>query len=61
VAHPGCAFRRAELVNQAIGTIVELRTIDTHIKSIRRKLGSFGKYIQVVRSIGYRWEPPAAS
>lgn len=32
------------------------RTVDTHIKKLRLKLGSRGEYIQTVRSIGYRFE-----
>jgi DNA-binding response OmpR family regulator len=57
---PGRAFRRRELVERAIATQVEDRTVDTHIKAIRRKLGNCGKYIESVRGLGYRWEPPTA-
>ena len=32
------------------------RTIDSHIKKIRHKLGKKGKYIQTVRGIGYKFE-----
>lgn len=32
------------------------RTIDSHIKKIRRKLGRKGKYIQTIRGIGYKFE-----
>ena len=32
------------------------RTIDSHIKKIRHKLGKRGKYIQTVRGIGYKFE-----
>lgn len=34
---------------------VTTRTIDTHIKSIRRKLGKMGKLIETVRNVGYRF------
>jgi len=32
------------------------RTIDSHIKKIRHKLGRKGKYIETVRGIGYKFE-----
>ena len=30
------------------------RTIDSHIKKIRHKLGKKGKYIETIRGIGYK-------
>lgn len=32
------------------------RTIDSHIKKIRHKLGKKGKYIETIRGIGYKFE-----
>lgn len=32
------------------------RTIDSHIKKVRHKLGKKGKYIQTIRGIGYKFE-----
>ena len=32
------------------------RTIDSHIKKIRHKLGKRGKYIKTMRGIGYKFE-----
>ena len=32
------------------------RTIDSHIKKIRSKLGKKGKYIETIRGIGYKFE-----
>ena len=32
------------------------RTIDSHIKKVRHKLGKKGKYIETVRGIGYKFE-----
>ena len=32
------------------------RTIDSHIKKIRHKIGKKGKYIQTIRGIGYKFE-----
>jgi two-component system, OmpR family, phosphate regulon response regulator PhoB len=53
---PGRAFTRHQLMDGAIGegTIVLDRTIDVHIKTLRRKLGS-ADYIETVRGVGYRF------
>ncbi|MGE5633078.1 MAG: response regulator transcription factor [Caulobacteraceae bacterium] len=32
------------------------RTVDTHIKNIRAKIGSVGNYIKTIRGFGYRFE-----
>lgn len=32
----------------------ETRTVDVHIRALRRKLGEAGKYIQTVRNVGYK-------
>ena len=32
------------------------RTIDSHVKKIRHKLGKKGKYIQTMRGVGYKFE-----
>lgn len=34
---------------------VTTRTVDTHIKLLRRKLGKMGKMIETIRSVGYRF------
>ena len=34
----------------------DLRTVDTHVKKLRAKLGDCGKMIQTVRGFGYRFE-----
>jgi two-component system phosphate regulon response regulator PhoB len=57
-SQPGRAFRRAELVAQVMPeTIVLERTIDVHIKALRRKLGALAGAIQTVRHVGYRYVP----
>lgn len=38
-----------------IAADVTTRTIDTHIKRLREKLGKMGKFIETVRGIGYRF------
>jgi two-component system phosphate regulon response regulator PhoB len=54
---PGRAFSRAQLMDAAIeeGAIVLERTIDVHIKSLRRKLGDAGELVETVRGVGYRF------
>jgi two-component system phosphate regulon response regulator PhoB len=56
---PGRAFSRNHLMDAAIGegSIVLERTIDVHIKTLRRKLtevGATGEWIETVRGVGYR-------
>jgi two-component system phosphate regulon response regulator PhoB len=53
---PGRAFSRHQLMDAAIGegAIVLERTIDVHIKTLRRKLGD-ADLIETVRGVGYRF------
>jgi two-component system phosphate regulon response regulator PhoB len=59
---PGRAFTRAQLMDAAIGegAIVLERTIDVHVKSLRRKMGAAGEYIETVRGVGYRFRESKA-
>jgi two-component system phosphate regulon response regulator PhoB len=54
---PGRAFARSQLMDAAIGegALVLERTIDVHIKTLRRKLGPAGELIETVRGLGYRF------
>ena len=54
---PGRAFTRTQLMDSAIeeGALVLERTIDVHIKSLRRKLGEEREFIETVRGVGYRF------
>jgi len=54
---PGRAFTRHELMDAAIGedAVVLERTIDVHVKSLRRKLGAAHELIETVRGVGYRF------
>jgi two-component system phosphate regulon response regulator PhoB len=58
---PGRAFTRHNLMEAAIGdnAVVLERTIDVHIKSLRRKLGPGGEMIETVRGVGYRFRGEA--
>ena len=53
---PGRAFSRPQLLDAAIGegAVVLERTIDVHIKTLRRKLGK-PDMIETVRGVGYRF------
>ncbi len=57
IRQPGRAFDRSELIDAALGadTLVLERTIDVHIRSLRKKLGESADLIQTVRGIGYRF------
>jgi two-component system, OmpR family, phosphate regulon response regulator PhoB len=54
---PGRAFARSQLMDAAIGegALVLERTIDVHVKTLRRKLGAAGDMIETVRGLGYRF------
>ncbi len=59
--NPGYAFTRVDLIEQALGYNYEgmERTLDTHIKNLRRKIEPDPKqphYIQTIYGIGYRFE-----
>ena len=61
---PGRAFGRAQLMDAAIGegSIVLERTIDVHIKTLRKKIADQGgslELIETVRGIGYRFQEEA--
>jgi two-component system, OmpR family, phosphate regulon response regulator PhoB len=53
---PGRAFTRHQLMDAAIGegAIVLERTIDVHVKTLRKKLGA-ADLIETVRGVGYRF------
>lgn len=57
IRQPGRAFDRSELINSALGNdaIVLERTIDVHIRSLRKKLEGSADRIETVRGIGYRF------
>jgi DNA-binding response OmpR family regulator len=55
VGHPGRVFTREQVLDRAWGEggLVADRTIDVHVKSLRKKFGKF-EFIETVRGIGYR-------
>ncbi len=56
--NPGQIFRREQLLNRIWGYDFEgtTRTVDTHIKTLRQKLGSEGKHIVTLIRSGYKLE-----
>lgn len=48
---------RSALLNDVWGIEADIttRTVDTHIKRLREKLGAAGNYIETVRGVGYRF------
>lgn len=38
-------------------SVIDTRTVDTHMRRLRDKLGSHGSYIETVRGFGYRLAP----
>ena len=57
---PGWVFNRDQIVDSVKGsdTAVTSRSVDVHIVSLRRKLGSYGPCIETVRGVGYRFREP---
>ena len=54
---PGRVMTREQLLDNVWGTdiAVTTRTIDTHLKRLREKLGAAGSLIETVRGVGYRF------
>jgi two-component system phosphate regulon response regulator PhoB len=48
---------RDRLLNEVWGyeSVIDTRTVDTHVRRLREKLGSVGDYIETVRGFGYRF------
>ena len=59
ITHPERVYSRAQLLDQVWGqnVYVEERTIDVHIRRLRKTLEAYGydRFIQTVRSVGYRF------
>ena len=58
LSHPGMVSTREQLFSQVwnLDYMGDSRTLDTHIRSLRQKLEGYGKLIETVRNVGYRWE-----
>jgi len=56
MSNPGRAFTRDQLFAAVWESdyIGESRTVDMHIRTLRQKLGRYGRLIETVRNVGYR-------
>lgn len=57
MAKPGRVMTRERLLDEVWGSEITVtsRTIDTHLKRLREKLGPAGDLIETVRGVGYRF------
>lgn len=55
--HPGRIFSRSQILTEARGELAAAfdRSVDAHVRTIRKKLGSERALIETVRSVGYRF------
>jgi two-component system alkaline phosphatase synthesis response regulator PhoP len=55
---PGWVFTRSHIVDSIRGNDYPVtdRSVDVQIVGLRKKLGAFGKYIETVRGVGYRFK-----
>jgi len=54
----GWVFSREKIINllwEGEKVVIE-RTVDVHIKNLRKKLGKSAKYIKNIRGVGYKIE-----
>jgi DNA-binding response OmpR family regulator len=58
-ANPDVVLRRADLIKAVWGAdyFGSTKTLDTHVSTLRRKLGE-PLWIESVRGVGFRWVPP---
>ncbi len=58
-SRPGRLLSRDSLLNEVWGYDDEVtsRTVDTHVKRLRQKLGRAADFIETVRGMGYRFNP----
>ena len=58
MSRPGMIYSREQLFIQVWNSdyMGDSRTLDMHIRTLRQKLGEYGKLIETVRNVGYRME-----
>lgn len=63
VRHPDRVLSREKILNSVWGvdTFVTDRVVDSHIRSIRKKLGSYKDHIESIYGEGYRFNPSPSS
>lgn len=52
--NPKIVLRRDDILDKIWGQESTGRTLDVHIRTLRAKLGEYGKYIKTVRNVGYK-------
>src|SRR5580693_5100315 len=54
--HPGRVFTRGQLLQEVWGISGEAssRTVDTHVRRLRERLGAYGEAVETVHGFGYR-------
>lgn len=57
LTHPRMIYTREQLFNLVWNQtyLGESRTLDSHIRTLRQKLDKYGRRIETVRNVGYRW------
>ncbi len=56
VENPKTVHRRDSILDRIWGETSTGRTLDVHIRTLRSKLGKYGKYIVTVRGVGYKMD-----
>ena len=58
--HPGRVFTRGQLLEEVWGIAGEAssRTVDTHVRRLRERLGTYGEAVETVHGFGYRLKEP---
>lgn len=58
MSHPDIVYSRQQLMENIWDSdfLGETRTIDVHVKTLRKKIGKYGDNVVTIRNVGYRWE-----
>ena len=58
--NPGRMFNRRELLEEVWGVSGEVntRTVDTHVRRLRERLGTYGEAVETMHGFGYRLRDP---
>lgn len=54
LSSPKIVLRRDDILDKIWGQESTGRTLDVHIRTLRSKLGEYGKYIKTIRNVGYK-------
>ena len=56
MTHKGTVVGREKILDKVWGTDFEgeSRTLDVHVRTLRKKLGIAGEYIETIRNVGYK-------